>query len=62
MTRLAIPCLALLFAALAGVMFLMSVIFLVMGSILGVAFYWIRRARLLQVQAAIEGKSTVSQL
>jgi len=42
--------------ALAGVLFLGAVILMVLGSIAGVTFFWIRRARLLQVQAAIRGE------
>lgn len=43
-------------AALAGVLFMMAVIMGVLGSIAGVAFYWVRRARLLQVQSVIRGE------
>jgi hypothetical protein len=43
--------------AKAGVVVLLGVVVAVLGGILGVAFYWIRRARLLQVQAAMRGES-----
>lgn len=43
-------------AALAGVLFMMAMILGVLGSIAGVTFFWIRRARLLQVQSAIRGE------
>ena len=43
--------------AKAGVVVLLGVVVAVLGGILGVAFYWIRRAKLLQVQAAMRGES-----
>lgn len=43
-------------AALAGVLFLLAVVFTVLGSFAAVAFYWVRRARLLQVQSTIRGE------
>ena len=43
--------------AKAGVAVLLGVVVVVLGAILGVTFYWVRRARLLQVQAAMRGES-----
>ena len=43
--------------AKAGVAVLLGIVVLVIGGIVGVAFYWVRRARLLEVQAAIRGES-----
>ena len=43
--------------AKAGVFVLLGVVIVVLGGILGVTCYWIRRARLLQVQAAMRGES-----
>ncbi|MCI0412959.1 hypothetical protein L0222_09185 [bacterium] len=43
--------------AKAGVAVLLGVVGVVLCGIGGVAFYWIRRARLLQVQAAMRGES-----
>jgi hypothetical protein len=42
--------------ALAGVLFMMAVVLAVLGSFAAVAFFWIRRARFLQVQSAIRGE------
>ena len=43
--------------AKAGVAVLLGIIGIVLGGILAVAVFWIRRARLLQVQAAMRGES-----
>lgn len=43
--------------AKAGVAVLLGIVGLVICGIVGVAFYWIRRARLLEVQAALRGES-----
>ena len=43
--------------ALAGVLFLLAVVLFVLGSIAGMIYFWIRRARLLAVQAAIRGET-----
>jgi hypothetical protein len=43
--------------AKAGVVVLLGVVVVVLGGILSVTFYWIRRARLLRVQAAMRGES-----
>jgi hypothetical protein len=43
--------------AKAGVAVLLGVVGVVLCGIGGVTFYWIRRARLLQVQAAMRGES-----
>lgn len=40
-----------------GVAFLLGVILLVLCAIVGVGFYWARRARLLRVEAALRGES-----
>lgn len=42
--------------ALAGVLFLMAIVFFVLAGIAGMVFFWIRRARLLQVQAVLRGE------
>ena len=44
-------------AAKVAVLFLLGVVFTVLGGILGMVLFWIRRAKLLQVQAAIHGES-----
>ena len=44
--------------AKAAVLFLLGVVTMVLGGIVAITIYWIRRARLLQVQAAIHGEST----
>jgi hypothetical protein len=44
--------------AKAAVFFLLGVVFFVLFAMLGMVFFWIRRAKLLQVQAAIHGEST----
>jgi hypothetical protein len=44
-------------AAKAGVAVLLGIVGLVLCGIFAVAIYWIKRARLLQVQAALRGES-----
>jgi hypothetical protein len=44
-------------AAKAGVAVLLGIVGVVVGAIVAVAIYWIRRARLLEVQAALRGES-----
>lgn len=43
--------------AKAGVAVLLGILTVIIGAILGMAFYWIRRARLLEVQAALRGEN-----
>jgi len=43
--------------AKAGVVVLLGIVCGVLGGILAVAVFWIRRARLLRVQAALRGES-----
>ena len=43
--------------AKAGVAFLLGIVGLVLGGILAVTVFWIRRARLLEAQAALRGES-----
>jgi Mn2+/Fe2+ NRAMP family transporter len=43
--------------AKAGVAVLLGIVGAVLGGILAVAFYWMRRAKLLRVQAALRGES-----
>jgi len=40
-----------------GVAFLLGVILLVRGAMVGVACFWVHRARLLRVEAALRGES-----
>jgi len=40
-----------------AVAFLLGVTLFVLGGIVGVAYFWVRRARLLRVQAALRGES-----
>jgi len=40
-----------------GVAFLLGVVLLVLGAIVGVGFFWAHRARLLRVEAALRGES-----
>ena len=44
--------------ALAGVWFLLGVVGFVLSSILGVTFYWIRRAKLVQLQEILRGEES----
>jgi hypothetical protein len=44
--------------AFAGVVFLFGIIFLVIGGIFAVAIFWMRRARLLEVQALLQKESS----
>ena len=44
--------------ALAGVWFLLGVVGFVLSSIVGVTFYWIRRARLVQLQEILKGQES----
>jgi hypothetical protein len=43
--------------AKAGVAVLLGIVLFVVGGIVAVAIYWIRRARLLKVQAALRGET-----
>ena len=43
--------------AKAGVAVLLGIVAIIVGAIVGIAFYWIRRAKLLQVQAALRGET-----
>ena len=43
--------------AKAGVAVLLGIVVSVLGGILAVAIFWMRRAKLLQVQAAMRGES-----
>lgn len=43
--------------AKAAVLFLVGVVVMVLCSIVGVAMFWMHRARLLQVQAALHGNT-----
>jgi uncharacterized membrane protein len=43
--------------AKAGVAVLLGIVGVVLGGILAVAFFWMRRAKLLRVQAALRGES-----
>jgi hypothetical protein len=44
--------------AMAGVWFLLGVVGFVLSSILGMTFYWIRRARLVQLQEILRGEES----
>ena len=44
--------------AMAGVWFLLGVVGFVLSSILGMTFYWIRRARLVQLQQILRGEES----
>jgi hypothetical protein len=44
--------------AFAGVLFLLGVILAVLGAIFGVAIYWNKRARRLEVQSILQKDST----
>jgi hypothetical protein len=47
--------------AKAGVLLLLGVVVIVLGAIVGVGFFWARRARLLEVQEILHGNGNIPE-